>query len=567
MDAQAIPLRVTAARFVQSVKLFAASEFGGRAKLIFLALAGLLCVATALNVANSYVGRNFMTAIANRDSPEFARQAVLYIGVFAASTVVAVIARFGEERLGLLWRESITRSAIKLYLSKCNYYRLEAGGDLPNADQRIAEDVKTFTTSTLSFALLTLNGTFAIIAFSGVLWEISRLLFAVAVIYAALGSYIALRLGRPLVQLNYDQFDKEATFRSALIDVRENAEPLLLAHAEERHEKRLLSRFDDLVANFRRITTVNRNVGFFTTGYNWLIQIMPALIIAPAFFRGEVEFGVITQSAMAFSTLVAAFSLMVTQFQALTTFAAVTARLSALIEAIEKPRGASGAGVETVEGQDLSFENLSLASAGGGVVLKDLTATIPPGRRTLVAGPNHAAALALFRVTAGALLPGSGRIRRPAGDKIRFLPQRPYLPPCALHEIFRGPGPGERSKDQDILALLKDLGLARIPDLAGGLDREQDWGALLPLPEQHLLAVASVLSDGPQYVVLDRIGTSLGADQSRRILVSFMARDITYLCCGETAVDQDLFDTILECHADGSWSCVHSQNERRASNP
>ncbi len=136
----------------------------------------------------------------------------------------------------------------------------------------------------------------------------------------------ALRLGRPLVRLNYDQFDKEATFRSALIDVRENAEPLLLAHAEARHEKRLLSRFEGVVANFRRITSVNRNVGFFTTGYNWLIQIIPALIIAPAFFRGEVEFGVITQSAMAFSTLVAAFSLIVTQFQALTTYAAVTTR-------------------------------------------------------------------------------------------------------------------------------------------------------------------------------------------------------------------------------------------------
>jgi vitamin B12/bleomycin/antimicrobial peptide transport system ATP-binding/permease protein len=567
MDAQAIPLKVTAARFVRSVKLFAASEFGKRAKLIFLALAGLLCAATGLNVANSYVGRHFMTAIANRDSPEFARQAVLYIGVFAASTVVAVIARFGEERLGLLWRESITRGAIRLYLDNGAYYRLEAGGDLPNADQRIAEDVKTFTTSTLSFALLLLNGTFTIIAFSGVLWEISQLLFAVAVIYAALGSYIALRLGRPLVRLNYDQFDKEAGFRSALTHVRENAEPVLFAHAEARHEKRLLALFDDVVANFRLITTINRNVGFFTTGYNWLIQIIPALIVAPAFFRRDVEFGVITQSAMAFSTLVAAFSLIVTQFQALTTYAAVTARLSALIEAVEEARRAPDAGVETVEGQDLSFENLSLASASGEVVLKDLTATIPLGRPTLVAGPNPAAALALFWATAGASLPGSGRIRRPAGDKIRFIPQTPYLPPCALREIFRDPGPDGRSKDEDVLALLKDLGLSQIPSLAGGLDREQDWGALLPLPEQHLLVVASVLSDRPQYVVLDRIGTSLGADQSRRILVSFMARDITYICCGETAVAQDLFDTILECHADGSWSCINSQNEHRASNP
>ena len=97
----------------------------------------------------------------------------------------------------------------------------------------------------------------------------------------------------------------------------------------------LLGRLDDLVANFRRITSINRNVGFFTTGYNWLIQIIPALIIAPAFIEGKIEFGVITQSAVAFAALVAAFSLIVSQFQSLSSYAAVVARLSALVEALD----------------------------------------------------------------------------------------------------------------------------------------------------------------------------------------------------------------------------------------
>ena len=98
----------------------------------------------------------------------------------------------------------------------------------------------------------------------------------------------------------------------------------------------LLGRLDDLVTNFRKITSINRNVGFFTTGYNWMIQIIPALIIAPAFIERKIEFGVITQSAVAFSTLVAAFSLIVTQFQSLSSYAAVVARLSALVEAVEQ---------------------------------------------------------------------------------------------------------------------------------------------------------------------------------------------------------------------------------------
>src|SRR5208337_5485428 len=177
MNAQAPPQKATLARFVTAVRNFANSEVGWKAKWIFAALVALLFGANGLNVLNSYVGRNFMTAIANRDKAEFIHQAIVYVGVFAGSIVVAVVARFAEERLGLLWRESLTQRAIKLYLADGTYYRLDASGELANPDQRIAEDIRGFTVTTLSFVLMLLNGTFTIIAFSGVLWAISPLLF------------------------------------------------------------------------------------------------------------------------------------------------------------------------------------------------------------------------------------------------------------------------------------------------------------------------------------------------------------------------------------------------------
>src|ERR1700727_1351789 len=334
MDAQAIPLKTTAIRFVRAVRIFAQSEGGWEAKLIFAALVLLLCAANALNVVNSYVGRDFMTAIADRDIAGFVRQAFVYICVFAALTLVAVIARFGEERLGLLWRDTMTRGILRRYLAHGTYQRLNASGTIANPDQRISEDVRAFTVTTLSFALMALNSVFTIVAFSGVLWTISPLLFGVAVLYAAIGSLFTFVFGRPLIKLNYDQLDKEASFRSQLIDVRNNAEAIMAARDEGSQMTQLLSRLDDLVANFRTITSINRNVGFFTTGYNWMIQIIPALIIAPAFIERKIDFGVITQSAVAFTTLVAAFSLIVTQFQSLSSYAAVVARLSALVEAV-----------------------------------------------------------------------------------------------------------------------------------------------------------------------------------------------------------------------------------------
>ncbi|OMQ31654.1 hypothetical protein BKP54_33660 [Ensifer sp. 1H6] len=259
---------------------------------MFGGLIMLLCGLSALNVVNNYVGRNFMTAIAERQMAEFIRQAIFYIAVFAVLTVVGVLARFAEERLALLWRDFLTRRIVNLYLDDETCYRLDVSGRLTHPDQRIADDVRAFTVTTLSFVIMLFSSTLTVVTFSGVLWTIRPLLFGVAVLYAACGSYMTIALGRPLISLNYDRLDKEATFRSGLIHVRENAESIMLTRGEKRQKVRVLHRLDDLIANIRRITAVNRNLGFFTGGYNWMIQIVPDLIIAPAFIRGDIEFGV-----------------------------------------------------------------------------------------------------------------------------------------------------------------------------------------------------------------------------------------------------------------------------------
>ncbi|RCW78060.1 ABC transporter transmembrane protein, partial [Phyllobacterium bourgognense] len=196
MDKQETPLKTTAVRFVRAVKIFMTSEAGIKARWLLVGLVLLLCGLNALNVVNSYVGRNFMTAIAERQTAEFSQQAIFYIGVFAASTVVAVFARFVEERLALLWRDFLTRRAISLYLSDATYFSMDVSGQLTHPDQRIADDVRSFTVTTLSFILMIFNSALTIFAFSGVLWSISPFLFVVAVVYAAGGSYLTIALGR-----------------------------------------------------------------------------------------------------------------------------------------------------------------------------------------------------------------------------------------------------------------------------------------------------------------------------------------------------------------------------------
>jgi putative ATP-binding cassette transporter len=555
--------RATGRRFVRVVKDFLTSEVRWQARGLFALLFGFALTINGLNVVNSYVGRDFMTAISQRDRAGFVRQAVLYVGVFAGSTAVAVLYRFTEERLGLFWRVWLTRRIVRRYLADRTYLRLRESAAVENPDQRISDDVRAFTTTTLSFTLMFLNGTLAVLSFSGVLWAISPLLFGVAVGYAALGTLAAIVLGRPLVGLNYRQSDQEANFRSDLIHVRDNAESVALTRREGPLTTRLLRRVVALADNFRRIIAVNRNLGFFTTGYNYLIQIIPTLIVAPLFIRGEVEFGVVTQSAMAFAQLLGAFSLVVNQVQSISSFAAVVARLSALAAAVEArpPADETGAAVVEAAGR-IAYEGLTLLSPGGGPeLLKGLTADVPRGRRVLVVGPNEGARVALFRATAGAWPASAGTLVRPPLDAVYFLPQRPYLPPGTLRDLLVDGGTGPPPTDDRITAALHDAGLDTVLARAGGLHREHDWPAILSLGEQQLLALTRLTLARPAFALLDRVNAALKPAQVRQALRRLEENSITYIMLAEDAESLDLYDAVLEIDAEGAWHWKRVDND------
>ncbi|MFL5327577.1 MAG: ABC transporter ATP-binding protein/permease [Gemmataceae bacterium] len=545
--------RRTARRFVGAVKQLLTSEVRYKAWGLIAFLAVFALAVSALNVVNSYVGRDFMTAIAQRDMNGFVKFAVYYVGVFAALTAVSVLYRFSEERLGLLWRAWLTTRSTTKYLSGRCYYRLRELDQVDNPDQRIADDIRAFTSTTLSFTLIFLNGSLAAISFSGVLWAISPTLFGVAVTYALVGTVATIYLGRPLIGLNYHQSDREADFRASLIHVRENAESIAVSRNESRMTSRLLRRIEELTANFRKITSVNRNLGFFTTGYNYLIQIIPALLIAPKFIRGEVEFGVITQSAMAFAQLLGAFSLIVNQFGSISAFAAVVARLGALAEAIETDDEDKSSIQATYSSDRIAFDELTLRSQqNDSILIKGLCATIPHGTRLLVAGPNEEARNALFRALGGFRSNGDGAITRPVLDATLFLPQRPYLSPGRLRDTLLPFENDNQIQNGGAPDTLEQLGLTELVSRLGGLDAEYDWSNKLSLSEQQQLAITRLILAQPRFAVIDRASTTLGTAQLRGILELLRRRSISVVTFEQSDDTADLHDAVLELNLD-SW--------------
>lgn len=357
----------------------------------------------------------------------------------------------------------------------------------------------------------------------------------------------------------------------------------MLLHYEKHLGARLLGHLDAVVANFQRIIAVNRNLGFFTTGYNYLIQIIPALIVAPLFIRGQAEFGVITQSAIAFGQLIGAFSLIVTQFQSISSFAAVVARLGALAEAIERAQAvtilsmevcehgartvecpiclARAAGLPalptiTIRAEDgrVAYDGLSLQlPPDGRTAVRALTVSIPSGTRTLVLGPDEAAKVALLWATAGVWDQGEGRIIRPGPEGIMVLPERPYLPTGTLRELLVPAGDAPAS-DERVMTVLRQLHVEDTAVRAGGLDVEQAWATMLSLGEQQLFSAARLVLGAPRFAFLHRISTTLSAEQVDDVLRLLAEHGITYLTFEQSAHLRDRHDAVLQLAADGGWT-------------
>ncbi|MHB1558811.1 MAG: ABC transporter ATP-binding protein/permease [Isosphaeraceae bacterium] len=541
-------------RSLRTIQLFFSSELRWKAIAWFASLLTLLLSLSLLNVVNSYVGRDFMTSIADRKWRNFIFYAAVYVGVFALSTIMAAFYRFSEERLRLLWRGWLTRLLIDLYMSRDRFYRLKARDEVDNPDERITEDVKSYTQTTLSFLLMTLNAAITSLAFLGVLWSITPLLVLAALVYAAVGSAMTIYLGHPLVVLDNLQLQKEADLRYHLIQTRETAEAIATTGASKTVRECLRARLADVVANNKRIIEVTRNLGFFTNGYNYLTQIIPLMIVAPLYMQFRVEFGVVTQSAMAFSAFLSGFSLIVTQFETLSSFAAVTKRLDTIAEALDQSRTAASSAIQVVTDESrVAFEDLSLRSRHEQRPLIDgLSLEVAHGGDLLIAGPDSAAESALFLATAGFWDTGQGRIVRPGPTGMAFVPTHPLTIRCSLRSQLVGTSTHHPS-DDEIHRVLERIGVAAAVLRVGGIDAEIHGPSVLSSSDLRLLEFARVLLAAPRFVFIDRMGAELNAEQVENVYRLFREAAISVISIGDPHRLENYHDRVLLILGEGRW--------------
>lgn len=557
----------TLRQFWMILKAFFASERRRKARGYLIALVSLSLAVGAVQVLMSYAGRDFMNAIAKKDPTAYWRMLWLYLGTFALAVLIGVYYRWVEERLALLWREWMAQHLTKRYFNNRAYYRLRGSENIDNPDQRISEDVRNFTANSLSFLLIGLNSVVTLIAFVGVLWGISGTLVGLLIVYATVGTAVSILIGRRLVGLHYHQYEKEADFRYGLVRVRDNAESIAFYRGEKREHLDLYNRLTRVVGNMRNIIIWNRNLGFFTNSYNYIALVLPVMIVAPMFMRGDVELGVVTQSAGAFAQVLAAVSLIITQFGSISAYLAGVQRLGSLWDNLDEH--------DAEEERIINEANLELDDESRFIRLDKMTVRTPDGTKTLVVdlsfhlrkrqsmlimGASGTGKSSVLRTIAGLWSSGTGSLERPALCDLMFLPQRPYMVQGSLRDQLLYPYPGRAVSDEGIRRIVEEVNLAdvftRVDD---DLDRVVDWTNILSLGEQQRVAFARLFLHLPKFAFLDEATSALDESNQDRLYALLKKSGVGFISVGHRTTLIEHHERLLILDRSGSWEIQDHQ--------
>ena len=550
-------------RFATIARPYWHSDERWRARGLLALLVLLLLGQTAFNVLFNQETGEFTSALAARDADRFWASIWRYTAILVAAVPIYALYYFVRDTLGLRWRRWLTDSFLARYFSDRAYYRLNASAGIDNPDQRISEDIESFTQQSLYFSMILLGSVIELIAFSSVLWTISRGLVYFLIGYAVFSTvFTGAVFGRPLIALNFRQLRREANFRFSLVRVREHAEPIAFHDGEAREMSVLQRIFATLYGNFQQILRWQFKLNLFQYAHRFLTIVLPTVIIAGDVLSGRLEVGRAIQAAGAFAAILSALTVIVEHFEKLSRFSAGIERLHAFSEALDAEAGRRLADpgnvapqIHTAHGFELSLEQVTVFTPSREhLLLQDLTLSVKPGEGLVIAGASGTGKSSLLRVIAGLWTAGAGVVTRPAGSDMLFLPQQPYLPLGDLRFQLTYPHTERDISDEELLQWLERVSLPALAARLGGLRAELDWARVLSVGEQQRLAFARALIAKPRYLLLDEATSALDAGNEERLYAQLAGLSITPVSVSHHPAVLKHHRRVLALLGDGSWT-------------
>ncbi|QNA90617.1 ABC transporter ATP-binding protein/permease [Massilia sp. Dwa41.01b] len=554
-------------QFVHVAKPYWLGDEKKRAWLMLMLLIALMLVETKLAVMLNDQAGEMTSALAAKERGRFWTSVRACLAVLAFAVPVYAFYYYMRDLFANHWRRWLTGRFLDGYLKGRKYYALGADSELDNPDQRISEDINTFTGRSIHFLLIFLGSIMQLVAFSAVLWSISHLLVGVLTVYALVGTVIALWVfGNPLIRLNFWQLRREADFRFSLMRLRENAESIAFYRGEAQERAHIDSRFDKVFKNFAELIKKQRNLNFFQRTFSQLTLVLPGVILADGVLSGQLEVGRAIQAAGAFTAVLTAVGVIVDNFESLSRFVAGIDRLQALSRLVLQETAPESAALDTPpriekrEAEHLALEALTLhPPQSTRVLIKGLSLVLKPGDALLITGDSGCGKSSLLRAIAGLWDTGSGTIHHPPLEQFFFLPQQPYLQHGTLRSQLIYPSASTTLSDEELLEILQQVHLPQLAERVGGLDAEQDWEKLLSVGEQQRLAFGRVLVHTPGIVILDEATSALDSKNEASLYGRLRENGTTLISIAHRPAVLRHHTHVLHLLGDGAWEVHEAQ--------
>ncbi|HUG59327.1 MAG TPA: ABC transporter ATP-binding protein/permease [Candidimonas sp.] len=418
-----------------------------------------LC-AVRLDVLLSDWSNTMYTSLQNLDSTGFWRAMILFAILATVHVLRVLIEFYVQQAFTIRWRVWLNEELLGRWLDKQAYYRTQYL-DMPvdNPDQRIQQDVATFVDMSLTLSVGVINALVSTFAFTAILWalsgplavmgvEIPRGMVFLVFAYVIIATVFAVKIGRPLIMLNFLNERFNADYRYALVRLREYSESIAFYAGEKVEGALLRTRFAHVIGNAWAI--VFRSIKFqgFNLGVSQAAVVFPFIIQAQRFFSKQISLGDLMQTAQAFGRLQDNLSFFRTAYDSFATYRATLDRLSGFTKAMTDARALPEPQV-LAQGTRLALEGLTVKTPGNALLLENLNLEVLAGAPLLIRGPSGSGKTTLLRAIAGLWPYCQGTVIRPAHDTL-FLSQKPYLPLGSLRDALHYPGqlPSMESMEQ-----------------------------------------------------------------------------------------------------------------------
>ncbi|KAF9428685.1 hypothetical protein BGZ94_001476 [Podila epigama] len=530
-----------------------------------------------------YVGTipsRYYKVLGDKDSAAFLRLLFVSLGtVFLAGFGKTFISFLGN-LLSLEIRKTLTRHFHQAYLQPKIFYRiLMMHEEIDNPDQRITQDIDKLAEALREMVENLIIIPLLIVFYTWQCWAMAGYLGPLCIYgYFILSSVASRILMNPIVDAIFYRESAEGYFRFLHVRFRQFAESIAFSRGEGEAKEGADDSLETLLRSQLNVIYKEVPFKFLQESVSYFGSILSYVIIAIPIFMGKYDdvdpsqlSAIISKNSFVSMYLTYQFSKIIKCGTQVSDIAGYGSRLGQLMEALsELNTEMENIAIDFPHEESVSsdssirFENVSLTTPTGDVIVNEFTYKFEPGVNTMIVGPNGAGKTSILRAMGGLWPTARGQIVLPQRFRrdLIFLPQAPYISYGSLREQLVYPLRETASSvsDADVMRVLKLARLEHIVDLVNDFDTSYtlEWAKMLSPGEVQKMAFARLFYARP--VFADEATSSMDAVSANEMFRQCKLLKITCITVCHNSAFEQYHDQQIALDGEGGWSTSSIQH-------